>query len=142
MKSLAATLLIVGLFAGCHKNDGSCDQTMAAISGQYKLTKSEHVAYGPGTSEDVTASLTVCQLSAIYTLNTDSTINYAEPGNCTGSGTGRWKIDTGMLYPEMNSGSSLLNHPTMIESWDCRTLVLISLYPSVDYNDRLTLTKL
>lgn len=142
MNRVIAITLIAGVIVGCHKTTQTCDQTMSAIAGQYKLIKVEHVAYDTGTAEDITSWFTICQLSAIYTLNPDSTVNYTEPGNCAGSGTGHWKTEFRGFHAEVNSADCLINRPAAIESWDCKTLVLISQYPSVNFNDRLTLTRL
>ena len=142
MKILFAGILVFVFLAGCRKKSDTCDQNMADIAGKYKMTKFEQVSYSTGMAQDVTSYLTACQVSGIYTLNADSTMIYTETANCTGSGAGRWNIDGGHFYTEFNSGSSYLIHPTVIVSWDCNTLVLMTQYPNANTNDRITLTRL
>ena len=114
---------------------------MADIAGQYKMTKLEQVSYATGMAQDVTSTLSLCQLSGIYTLVADSTISFSEPGNCPESGTGHWNIDNGNFIVMFNSGGGYLRL-TYIVSWDCKTLVLMTRYPNVNTNDRITLTRL
>jgi len=142
VKSLLPVILFMGVLSGCHKSTESCEQTMSAIAGQYKITRYERVTYGTGAVQDVTFYLTGCQLSGIYTLSADSTIIYQEQSNCTDSGAGRWRIESGGFYTEFNSGGGRNINLTTIVSWDCTNLVLISHYPNANFNDRFTLTRL
>lgn len=114
---------------------------MTDIAGTYKITKYETVSYNTGTLQNVTSSLTSCQLSAIYHFSADSTAAYAEPANCGGSSSGTWRISGSGFYVSFNSVNANLIGLTSITSWNCDDLVLTTLFPSVDYNYRFTLTR-
>ena len=114
---------------------------MAQIAESYQLTKFESVLYNTGAAQDVTSTLTNCELSGIYHFNIDGTAAYTESTNCSGSGSGTWSLSNS-LYTLFTSGDGNRISSTSITSWDCTNLVLITMFPSVTYNYRFTLTKL
>jgi len=114
---------------------------MASISGNYKFTKLEKVAYSTGETQDITSTLTSCDLSGIYTFKTDSTVTYTESTNCNGNGIGTWNLPGTFMYTTFASGNGNRINATLIESWNCFNLVLLTRYPSVTYNYRFTLAR-
>jgi hypothetical protein len=145
MKNLLAAVLLITLLFSCRKNGvlckeppEVCERTVPGIAGNYKLTKFELVSFSTGQAQDVTATLTACELSGIYDLRIDRTANYTEMANCNGSGTGTWDLtDGGVLITSF--WTRIRN--TSIVSWDCTNLILITHFPSVLNNNRYTLTR-
>ena len=140
--SLFISLIILGVISCKKKDVSTCDITMPEIAGNYKLIKFESVSYATGSATDLTSTLTSCELSGIYNFNIDSTAIYTELTNCNGSGNGTWKVSETWLYTAFTSGDGNRISSTLIESWNCSTLVLITRYPSVTYNYRFTLRRL
>lgn len=146
MKNIIVFLLLNVSLLSCKKNYTTtvsavttvCENTVPAIAGIYKLTKFEVVAYATGQSQDVTATLTSCELSGVYNFRTDNTASYTEMAGCTGNGSGTWSLtEGGILFTSF--GNRISN--TSIVSWDCIHLVLITHFPSVISNNRYTLTR-
>lgn len=147
MKKIFFGILAIVLLASCKKNNtNTCEQTMAEIAGKYKLIKLEQVSFKTGAIQDVTATLTGCQLSGVFVLHSDSTATYTELSGCNGSGTGIWNLSGGInssesLYTSFTSGNGNYISLTSISSWDCRNLVLTTNFPGAQYNNRYTLAK-
>jgi hypothetical protein len=142
MKTFFLLSLFITCFLSCKKKEATtCEITMTEIAGHYKFTKLEKVSYGTGEAQDITSTLTSCELSGTYTFNIDSTATYSESGNCNGSGTGTWDLPGTWMYTAFTLGNGNRINATFIESWDCSNLVLITRYPSVNYNFRTTLTR-
>ena len=143
MKTLFLISLVITCIVSCKKKDvTTCDITMSEIAGNYKLTKLESVSYSTCAAQDLTSTLTSCELSGIYNFNTDSTATYSELVNCNGSGSGNWKLSETWLYTSFTSGNGNRISSTLIESWNCSNFVLMTRYPSVNYNYRFTLRRL
>ena len=143
MKIFSFSVLIVICIVSCKKKDvNTCHINMTEIAGSYKVTKLESVSYNTGAAQDLTSTLTSCELLGIYNFNADSTATYTELANCNGSGSGTWNLSEGGLYTDFTTGSGNRISLTSIVSWDCANLVLITRWPSVVYNYRYTLTKL
>lgn len=142
IKMCLATILVAACFASCKKGHlNNCKATMTDIAGAFKITKFETVSYSTGAAQDITSSLTSCQLSAIYQFNADSTATYNEPANCGGSSSGTWSVSGSGFYASFNSANANRIGLTSITSWNCVDLVLTTLFPSVNYNYRFTLTR-
>jgi len=142
MKTFILISLVVTFFVSCKKNEATiCAINMTEIAGNYKFSKLEKVSYSTGIAQDVTSTLTSCELSGLYTFNSDSTAEYSELAICNGNSSGSWNLSGTLLYTAFNSSNANRITGTLIESWDCSTLVLITRYPSVDYNFRITLSK-
>ena len=114
---------------------------MAEIAGRYKITKLESVSYNTGAAQDITSTLTNCELLSIYNFNAGGTATYTELTGCNGSGSGTWNVSETGLYTSFTTGGGNRISLTSILSWDCISLVLITRWPSVTYNYRYTLTK-
>ena len=110
------------------------------IVGSYHLTKFESVSFNTGAAQDLTPTLTNCELSGIYYFKTDGTATYAE-SNCSNIASGTWNLSNGSLYTLFTSGDGNRISSTSITSWDCTNLVLLTSFPSVEFNYRYTLTK-
>ena len=141
MKAKFYYIIILFLFSCTRNHITSCQITMDDIAGKYKITKLESVAYSTGDAQDITSTLTTCERAGIYTFNTDSSAAYIEPNNCTGSGTGKWYTSNMWFYISLTPSDASRIGSTLIEKWDCSNLVLITRYPSVNFNNRYTLTK-
>jgi hypothetical protein len=143
MKVVCISLLAIIIIASCKKKDiATCETTMAEIAGNYKLSKLEKVYYNPDAIQNVTNTLTPCELSAVYVLKTDSTAVYTEPGTCTGNSTGSWYTQGAGMFIFFSSGNGSKINSASFTSWDCTSLVLTTMYPTVAYNYRYTLSKL
>jgi len=115
---------------------------MTSFAGTYALTKYEQVTFSTGNAQDLTSTLSNCELSAIYKLNNDSTAIYTEPGTCTGSGTGNWIGSNSGISISFASGNGIKVNNTILISWNCKDLVLMTTYPNTVYNNRYTLSRL
>jgi len=135
--------LIITCTVSCKKRDSpACVITTAQIAGHYKLTKLESVSYNTGIAQDLTSTLTNCELSGIYNFNNDNTATYSELVNCNGSSSGTWALSETWLITSFTSGIGNRINGTLIESWNCSILVLTTQYPSVNFNYRFTLRRL
>jgi hypothetical protein len=114
---------------------------MAQIAGTYQLTKFQSVSYNNGATQDLTSTLTNCELSGIYHFKTDGTATYTESINCSSIANGTWNLSNGSLYTLFTSEDGNRISSTSITSWDCTNLVLLTSFPSVEFNYRYTLTK-
>lgn len=143
MKTYLLSMLVVACFVSCKKSTAtSCETTMTDIAGNYKITKYESVSYNTGATQDVTSSLASCALSAIYRFNIDSTATYTELNGCNGSGSGTWATSGSGFHTAFGPGNGNRIDVTSITSWDCSNLVLTTMFPSVTYNYRFTLSRL
>ena len=141
MRTSILILVIISL-ASCTKNvTRVCEINMSSIAGNYKLTKFELVSYNTGVAQDVTSTLTNCESSGVYKFNVDNTISYTEMNNCNGNGNGIWNLTDGNLTTSFESGNGSRISNASIQNWDCKDLVLITSFPSVENNNRYTLTK-
>lgn len=134
--------LFASLLCFSCKKHGDCTMNMNSIAGTFKEVKMESVAFGSSIFTDVTSTLPSCELSGVYRLSADSTFTYTEPGTCKGSGSGTWEISDSWLYLSFTSGSGTRISGTSINSWDCSSLVLLTRYPSANFNYRITLHRL
>jgi hypothetical protein len=144
MKKLSfIVLLLATSILSCKKNNSKeCQINTQAIVGNYHLTKFEQVNFTTGVAQDMTSTLSACQLSATYSLLQDSTALCTEGSGCTGSGTGKWSITEGLSFGfQFQSGDGVRLNAAMFQSWNCRELVIMTAYPSTLSNDRFTLTK-
>lgn len=143
MKMYLLSILVFGCLVSCKKTTTtSCQATMTDIAGNYKIIKYESVSYNTGATQDVTSSLPGCMLSAIYHFNSDGTATYSESGVCDGSRNGTWATSNSGFHSTFESANGNRVDATSITSWDCTNLVLTTMYPSVNYNYRFTLSKL
>jgi hypothetical protein len=91
----------VALMASCKKSSdsSSCEVSVTAIAGSYKISKIEVVT--AGIASDVTSTfLDACERDDIYTLKADKTVSYQDAGtvcSSNGTGTGSWDIVSGKL---------------------------------------------
>ena len=143
-------LLLLVFLSSCKKqkedssaNTGNnCEISMTSVASRYKMTKLEYVSYNTGAAQDMTSLLSSCDLSGVYVFRTDSTATYFEAANCTGSsGDGSWKLEGTWLLTDFNTGNGYKVGLTTVESYDCKHLVVITRFPSVEYNYRYTLTR-
>lgn len=142
MKTFFLLSLVITTITACKKNESpACHITMTEIAGTYKFTKLEKVAYSTGDAQDITSTLSACELSGIYVFYTDSTATYTELPNCNGSGSGTWNIPGTWMNTTFSPGNGNRINGTFIENFDCNNLVLITRYPSVTYNFRITLSR-
>ena len=111
------------------------------MTGRYRLTKFEWVYYNTGGAQDMSSTLLGCELSGIYTLKPDSTASYTESTGCTGSGSGTWSLSSVILLTAFTFGDGNRINLTYVQSWDCSILVVMTAFPSVEYNYRFTLTR-
>lgn len=89
---------LVALALGCKKKDSNppgCEISVTGIAGNYRLTKL--VASNNGTNTDITATVDVCELNALYQLKPDKTLLYTESGACSNSAAGTWDIVAGRI---------------------------------------------
>ncbi len=142
LKTSITTLLLITFFFSCKKNNtGACEETMSSIAGRYKISKFELVSYNTGQSQDVTSTLTACQLSGVFNLRADGTVSYTESADCKNNGSGTWSVSDHTISASFDSGNNVLIEASHIVSWDCTSLVVITLFPSVANNNRYTLTR-
>jgi hypothetical protein len=145
MKLLISLLVAILLLASCKERSITdsvpCELTMPLVAGNYKITKLEKVYYATGIAEDVTTSLTNCDLTAVYNLKIDSTASYSVAAACTGNATGTWNISSANFHCSFTSSEANRISNTSTASWDCSKLVLITMFPSVVFNLRYTLTR-
>ncbi len=96
-KIFFAAIAASALLFSCKKNDKtSCDSTVAALAGNYKLTKITV------NGQDVTSTLISedCVKDDIYQLKSDKSLVYDDAGtNCSpaGDGTGNWDVVNGTI---------------------------------------------
>jgi hypothetical protein len=141
IKNLVVAIFLILVF-GCKKHKPvDCSETMNGIAGRYKITKIESVSYSTGSAQDRTTILTACQRTATYIFRPDGTATYTETGSCSGSGNGTWNFSNRNFNASFNSGHPILVYPTVLVSWDCTNLALITTFPTVDSNYRFTLTR-
>lgn len=92
-----AAVAASALLFSCKKNDKtSCDNTVAAIAGNYKLTKITV------NGQDVTSTFISedCVKDDIYQLKADKSLVYDDAGticNPAGDGVGTWDIASGTI---------------------------------------------
>lgn len=143
MKIYLCSILVVACFVSCKKAASpSCGTTLTDIAGDYKIIKYESVSYNTGATQDITSSLPGCMLSAIYHFISDGTATYSESGGCDGSRNGTWAASNSGFHSTFESVNGNRIDATSITSWDCTNLVLTTMFPSVNYNYRFTLSKL
>ena len=97
---LPAIAIITLAFSACSDDDNNntnCDETVAAIAGNYKLTKLTKIFNG--SSEDVSSRITGCAQTTTYALNSNKSYAATSPGgDCNYSGT--WDIVNGIFVAE------------------------------------------
>lgn len=143
MRSIHLSILIITCLASCHKKETTnCETDITQIAGSYQLTKLEKVYYSTGAVQDVTNTLTSCQLSGIYHLNANSTAVYTEEATCTGSGTGTWRLEGTTPYIYFNTGFGGWINSAPFQQWDCNQMIFMTYYPTIEYNCRFTLSRL
>jgi hypothetical protein len=145
MRLLIALVVAIALLISCKEKSitdpAPCELTMQLFAGNYKITKLEKVYYATGIAEDITSSLTSCDLTALYNFKIDSTAAYSVGASCTGNTTGTWNISNANFNCSFASSQANRISNTTKVSWDCSKLVLITSFPSVVYNFRYTLSR-
>lgn len=142
MKSFLLSMLAIVLIVSCRYDmKQNCATTMAAIAGRYHITKLEQVAFTTGVAQNITSTLTTCQLSDVYSFYIDSTATYTPLPGCGTNESGRWSVDNGYVSISFDPGNAHILSLTAFVSWDCSKLVMITLYPNAVSNNRYTLTK-
>jgi len=149
MKKLFISIVVITGILSCNKKKDTtgttpCTVTIPAIAGSYKLTKLETVSFDNKTIQDITSTLSSCDLSGIYFFNADSTATYSAAAACSGNSSGTWRLGgvTG-FFTSFNPGNKGIGTTaTLISSWDCTNLQLMTMYPTVAFNHRFTLTRL
>ena len=100
LTALAASAILVS----CKKNDKtSCDNTVAALAGNYKITSITLAGQSV-----IDQYLDACQKDDVYQLKADKTIVYDDAGTqCSpsGDGAGDWDVASGTLTISQNSGN-------------------------------------
>lgn len=101
-----AAVAASALLFSCKKNDKtSCDNTVAALAGNYKIT-SVTMAGVSVMDQYVEA----CQKDDVYQLKADKTFTYDDAGTqCSpsGDGSGTWDVVNGTITITQSTGSSM-----------------------------------
>jgi len=115
MKKVLLAVLMISVFASCKKSkSNSCEVSVAAMSGTYKLTKyTFKVTNLP--AQDYTNLLTDCDKSGIYQLNADKTATYSNDASCFDNETGTWDVVDGKITISVGYYIDDLK----VAGWDC-----------------------
>lgn len=122
MRKLALLVLLVTVaFASCKKSSDeatTCGVTVAAVAGNYKITKITISSLG--VNQDITDDvLSTCQKNAVINLKSDKTATYTESGTgCSGTDSGTWDITSGTISGSVGTidfaGAAIANNCTNI----------------------------
>lgn len=102
-KYLFATLVLTTAFVSCKKKDSTpstCDATVAAVAGNYKITKITLTVAGISTDATSTFLSETCLRDNVFQLKADKTLVYADAGTAcspSAAGTGTWDIVSGKI---------------------------------------------
>ncbi|NCU06113.1 MAG: lipocalin family protein [Chitinophagaceae bacterium] len=101
-----AAVAASAILFSCKKNDKtSCDATVAAIAGKYKI--SSMTIAGQSVIDQF---MDACQKDDVYELKADKTVVYDDAGTqCSPSGddTGTWDVVNGTITITQNSGGGM-----------------------------------
>lgn len=110
-----AAIAASALLFSCKKNDKtSCDATVAAIAGTYKVTS----VTSSGQSV-IDLFMDPCQKDDVYQLKADKTVVYDDAGTqCSPAGddTGTWDVVNGTLTITQNSGGGIEYNGTVVNN--------------------------
>ncbi len=123
--------------ASCKKEKSTqiCEQTIAGISGSYKLKSIEYKESPTATPVDFMAFLDPCEKDNILQLKNDGTWTYSDAGSvCSppGDDNGTWILDGNVITSDAAVNGT-------IQSYDCKTLVCFTENVNVR-GDRFTQT--
>jgi hypothetical protein len=101
-----AAIAASALLFSCKKNDKetTCEKTVAAIAGNYKITKVT-VAGQPATDLYFSEA---CQKDDVFQLKADKTMTYSDAGtqcNPADNGTGDWDVVNGRIIITHTAGA-------------------------------------
>ena len=140
MKKVIFIVLSAVVFFSCKKDSKNepqpCTISTTAISGSYKITGAGYKANATAPEIDYYTTLfpDACQRDDVYTFKADGTYQIADVGSVcspSGSDVGTWAVVGNTMQVD--------GDPTTIESFDCKTLVLVNMDIDVA-GDRLKLT--
>jgi hypothetical protein len=124
MKKFLTTPILFFLFISCNKDDNppTCTTTTATLAGTYKIIANTYKETPTSDEEDQYALKDACEKDDLLVLNSNNTYNATDAGiACSppNDESGSWSL----------SGSNLTidGEPVTIKSFDCKTLVLISM---------------
>ncbi len=115
MKKAFLAVLLISVFASCKKSkSNSCEVSVVAMAGNYKLTKySAKITSQP--EQDLSSTLTSCEKSGVYHLNADKSATYTNEASCADNETGTWDIVNGKITINIGYGVTDL----LVTGWDC-----------------------
>lgn len=115
MKKILFSVLVLGALASCKKSkNNSCDVSVSAMAGNYKLT-SYSVKVTSTPDQDLTSTLTSCEKTGVYHLNADKTATYTNEAVCADNETGTWDVVSGKITIDIGYGVTNLS----VTGWDC-----------------------
>ncbi|MCW5915790.1 MAG: lipocalin family protein [Ferruginibacter sp.] len=115
MRNVLLAVLLISVIASCKKSKkNTCEVSVAAMAGNYKLTKySAKITSQP--EQDLTSTLTSCEKSGVYHLNADKSAIYTNEASCADNETGTWDIVNGKISIDIGYGVTDL----LVTGWDC-----------------------
>jgi hypothetical protein len=122
MKKVIFIVLSAFVLFSCKKDKNECTTSVSAISGAYKITS---MLYKENASASETEVFPIwfdaCERDDVLTFNTNGTYQETDAGiKCSppGDDDGTWAL----------SGNTMTidGDPTTLESFDCKTLVLVN----------------
>jgi len=123
MKKFLTLLFLFFLFISCNKDDNppACTTTAATLTGTYKIIASTYKETPTSDEVDEYSLMDACEKDDLIELNSNNTYNATDAGiACSprSDESGSWSL----------SGSTLTieGDPITIQSFDCKTLLLIS----------------
>src|SRR4030095_1639903 len=122
MKKIISSILLEALFISSCKDESvpMCKTDVISISGSYRITAATYKA-NPSSSEENYYDVLLpdtCQKDNVYTFHTDGTFELKDSGAVCfppRDGSGTWSVS--------NSDIVVDGAPTVIESFDCKTLI-------------------
>lgn len=115
IKKILLAVLVIGAFASCKKSkDNTCDVSVSAMAGNYKITKYTYkVPNIP--DQDLTSTLTNCEKSGVYHLNADKSASYTNDASCLDDETGSWNVVDGKITITVGYDLVSMN----VAGWNC-----------------------
>jgi Lipocalin-like domain len=125
MRKLSLLLLLPAVFIACKKedhNNTTCTTDVSSISGSYKVTAYTYKASASSPEQDYYNTMfpNACEKDDILTFNSNGNWTLKDAGvacSPAGDDNGTWSLSGNTL--------SVDGDPTTIESFDCKTLVLL-----------------